>query len=80
MNLGWVRVSVEHMFVFELLDAETADTAGSFTTAVPGPWRIGDTFLMTDGRRLRIVDQLNAQPTDPRCAGVWLVEPAVGTI
>ena len=63
--------------MYELRDAESADTAGTFTTAVPGPWNIGDIFITGDGRRLRIVDIIDSEPPDdPRCTGVWLVEPA----
>jgi hypothetical protein len=63
------------MFVFELRDAESLDSAGSFITSVPGPWDVGDTFMTSDGRWLRIVERLvDDPPADPRCAGVWLVE------
>jgi hypothetical protein len=57
---------------------EDGEDVGVLTTAVPGPWDLGEEFEDGQRRRWRIVDAIDEESLEQvegDFAGVWIVEP-----
>ena len=60
-------------FRYLLHDAD-AERIGEFTTAVPN-WSKGDTFMIGDGRRFRILKMVPFDEVESDYNAMWQVEP-----
>ena len=59
-----------------LLHTPKGDQIGEFNTIVPN-WSVGDTFMIGDGRKFRIVRMMPVVGVeDSVYSAFWMVEPA----